>query len=63
MRKRRVHRLKTKLAVLCAAGTLFQTVQCTRSTDQLGVDLFQSITSVFITDYINNLFNVTPGFF
>lgn len=52
-------KLKRKLIVLCAAGTLFQSVQCTQTSETLMQSLFNSVASVFITDYFNHLFGVT----
>ena len=53
-------KLRRKLIVLCAAGTLFQSVQCTQTSETLVQSLFQSVASVFITDYVNHLLGVNP---
>lgn len=63
MRMRRGVRWKKKLAAVLAAGVCFQTAQCAIDPNQLGVELVQTVGTLFITDYIYHVFNVQPTLF
>ena len=58
---RRTMRTRRKLAAVLTAGMCFQSVQCAIDPNQLGVQLLQTIGSLFISDYVNNLFDVQPS--
>ena len=50
-----------KLAGLVVVGMCFQSASCAIEPDQLFPELVTTITTLFITDYVNNLFGVTPS--
>ena len=57
----RMNHRRRKLAGLVAVGMCFQTASCALDTDQLLPDLLGTITTLFITDYVNNLFGVSAS--
>lgn len=60
---KRAKRVQRMLAGTLAAGVCFQSAQCALDGEQLGTDLVTTIVTLFVTDYVNNLFNVTPSGF
>jgi len=60
---RRFARYKKQAAAALTAGICFQNVQCALDTEQLGVELIQTIGTLYITDYVYHLFNVSPSAF
>jgi hypothetical protein len=61
MAMKRAKQTRRKLAAMLAAGMCFQSVQCGIDTETLLPELIQTVGSLFITDYINSLFGVTPS--
>ena len=59
-RMSRMKRTRRLLAGALTAGVCFQTVQCAVDPNQLGTELFGTIITLFVTDYFNNLFGVSP---
>jgi len=60
-RMRRGKSVRKKLAAVLTAGICFQNIQCALDTEQLGVELFSTIATLFVTDYFYNLFGVSPS--
>lgn len=59
MRKLKLRALKRKFGLICAAGTLFQTTQCSLTGEDVATMFIQNVASLIITDFVNNQFNVT----
>ena len=63
MRCFRSRNIKLKLASLLAAGMLFQSAQCAVTPESASQTLAQSVLSVFVSGWVNDMLGVTPGFF
>ena len=60
MRRFRSRRMKLKLAPLLAAGVLFQGFQCALDAPTLSTLFAQSVASVFVSGWVNDVLHVSP---
>ncbi len=63
MKKGGLPRWKASLLAMLSAGMCFQGVQCNINSDELLPEFVSTVASLFITDWVNNLFGVSSNSF